>query len=212
MNLPISGAELLSFILVMLLMLVTPGVNQIMVFQSGLNFGVKAAIYNVAGISASMLVHTALSGLGVALVIIKSPALLGMFKLLGSTYLGWLSFVSIRDALAGGNAAKTSLRRDGEAKGSRFFAQGFTTNILNMQTALVFLAIFPQYMKPDENLMRQSFLLTLVFILLLLSWYGVLIILLSRIRHYLLDDAMQRRIKAGSGGLLLLMALMMLLK
>ena len=209
----ISGAELMSFMLVMLLMLVTPGVNQIMVFQSGLSFGSRAAIYNVAGISASMLVHMALSGLGIALLITKSPAWLVFFKTLGSAYLAWLAFGSIRTAWRG--ETMSSKKAEGQCerkKGGRFFTQGFTTNILNMQTALVFLAIFPQYMKPEASLMLQSLLLTLIFVGMLLVWYGMLIALLSRVRLYLLDELMQRRIRFVSGGLLFLMAILMLFK
>ena len=92
------------------------------------------------------------------------------------------------------------------------FTKGFTTNVLNVQTSFIFLAIFPQYMNLEHGLFQQSLFLTLVFTGLLLAWYSVIIALIYKVRHYLLDCTIQRRIKAFTGFLLLLMAIKMALK
>lgn len=218
MNLPISGNELYSFIILIMLMIVTPGVNQVLVLQSGLNFGHKAAIYNVMGITSSMFVHTFLSGLGISLLIMKSPALLGLFKVLGCGYLMYLAISSIGSAY---RLRNVSAERDNETEvdnnlnpdiGRKAFTKGFTTNVLNIQTSFIFLSIFPQYMNLDHGLFQQSLFLTLVFIGLLLAWYSLIILLIFKIRHYLLDVTIQRRIKACTGFLLLLMAIKMAVK
>lgn len=215
MNLPISGNELCSFIIVMMLMIITPGVNQILVLQSGLNFGHQAAMYNVIGIASSMFVHTSLSGLGVSLVIMKSPALLGLFKVLGSGYLMYLAITSMVSAYRLRNVPEDRMDEsdadneliDGIRRKS--FTKGFTTNVLNIQTSFIFLSIFPQYMNLEHGLFQQSLFLTLVFIGLLLVWYSIIIALIFKVRHYLLDFTIQRRIKAFTGSLLLLMAIKM---
>ncbi|WP_094604996.1 hypothetical protein SPSIL_017650 [Sporomusa silvacetica DSM 10669] len=218
MNLPISGNELYSFIIVMILMIITPGVNQILVLQSGLNFGHKAAMYNVVGITSSMFVHTLLSGLGISIIIMKSPGLLSLFKVLGSGYLMYLAITSIISAYQLRNAPADIINEipvDNEpvAEISRdFFTKGFTTNVLNIQTSLIFLSIFPQYMNLDHGLFIQSLYLTLIFIGLMLVWYSIIIVLIFRIRHYLLDLSIQRRIKTGTGFLLFVMSIRMLLK
>ncbi len=201
--------------LVMLLMLVTPGANQILVFQSGLNFGHKAAIYNVAGITASMFVHMMLSGLGVALVMLQSPSLLSLFKGLGCIYLMYLALsgmASARRTPLNALDQTDAVQKSGEEKGRGFFAKGFTTNVLNIQTSLVFLSIFPQYMNQDQSLLSQSLFLTLIFIAMLVTWYSLLIALIFRIRRYLLDSEVQRMIKMATSSLLLVTAIVMLLK
>ncbi|MEG6586777.1 LysE family translocator [Dendrosporobacter sp. 1207_IL3150] len=215
MNLPISGTELYSFMLVMMLMIVTPGVNQVLVLQSGLNFGHKAAIYNVAGITSSMFVHTLLSGLGISIIIIKSPSLLGLFKVVGSGYLIYLAISSIFNAyqLRNTTVNSTDLTNLSDSEISRkSFTRGFTTNVLNIQTSFIFLSIFPQYMNLNQSLLNQSLFLTLIFILLLIAWYAVIISLIFKIRHYLLDINIQRKLKTVSGVLLLVMAINMLVK
>ena len=215
MTLPIGGAELYSFIIVMMLMIITPGVNQILVLQSGLNFGHKAAIYNVAGITSSMFVHTLLSGLGISLIIMQSPSLLGLFKVLGSGYLGYLAITSMISAYRLRDQSTETVTEVDYASeptpeiSRKSFTKGFTTNVLNIQTSFIFLSIFPQYMNLEHGLFMQSLFLTLVFITLLLVWYSIIIALIFKVRHYLLDLKIQRRIKACTGFLLLVMAIKM---
>ena len=218
MYLPISGDELYSFIIVMMLMIITPGVNQILVLQSGLNFGHKAAIYNVVGIASSMFVHTSLSGLGISLVIMKSPSLLSLFKVLGIGYLMYLAISSmisayqLRNVPADINHEIDPNNEPASESIRKSFTKGFTTNVLNIQTSFIFLSIFPQYMNLDHSLFIQSLFLTLVFVGLLLGWYAIIVALIFKIRHYLLEPRIQLRIKAFTGFLLLVMAIKMLLK
>ena len=215
---PMSGNELYSFIIVVMLMIITPGVNQILVLQSGLNYGHKAAIYNVIGIASSMFVHTSLSGLGISLVIMKSPSLLSLFKVLGIGYLVYLAISSIINAYQLRHVPadiNNEINPDTEAATENIrksFTKGFTTNILNIQTSFIFLSIFPQYMNLDHSLFMQSLFLTLVFVGLLLGWYAIIVALIFKIRHYLLEPRIQIRIKALTGFLLLIMAIKMLLK
>ena len=202
----------------MMLMIISPGANQILVIQSGLVAGHKAAIYNVIGVASSMFIHASLVGLGISLVIIKSPGLYSLIQLLGVGYLVYLALSSIasayqlrnrstgiNDAIAGANEppSETSLKS---------FFKGFNTNVLNIQTSFIFLSIFPQYMDFECGLFMQTLFLTLVFIGLLLGWYAVLITLIFKIRQYLLQPSIQYKIKAVTGSLLLVMAIKMFLK
>ena len=130
MYFPIMGSELSSFIIVMMLMIITPGVNQILVLQSGLSFGPKAATYNVLGIASSMFVHTSLSGLGISLLIMKSPTLLTVFKVLGAGYLIYLAISSIISAYELRNLSaenKTEISEDHEPTSESIRNGGLST-------------------------------------------------------------------------------------
>ena len=214
----INGPELYSFIILVMLMIISPGANQILVLQSGLVLGHKAAIYNVLGITSSMFIHGSITGLGIALVIVKSPNLYHLVKLLGVGYIAYLAITSIYSAYLlrnnkRVNSDKPELTEEQASEtGLRSFAKGFTSNVLNIQTSIVFLSIFPQYMNPEQGLFLQSLFLTLVFTGLLICWYSVIIALVFKIRHYLVQPTIQFRIKAVTGSLLLFMAAKMLLK
>lgn len=216
-HLPINSIELYSFIVVIMLMIITPGANQILVLQSGLIFGHKAAIYNVLGVASSMFIHASLSGLGISLLIMKSPGLYSMIKLLGAGYIVYLAITSLASAyqLRNQTAATNeiaAIAAPASETSSKSFTKGFTTNVLNIQTSFIFLSIFPQYMNQQHNLFVQSLFLTLIFVVLLLGWYTVIITLIFKVRHYLLQPKIQMRIKALTGSLLLVMAIKMLLK
>ena len=205
---PLAGPQLLSFVVVMLLMIVTPGANQILVLQSGMVLGHRAAILNVLGVASSMFIHASLSGLGVSLIIMGSPALHAAVKAAGAGYIVYLAVISLMGAyrLRKGGAAAAAMAgpRGGAGESAlRSFAKGFTTNIFNIQTSFIFLSIFPQYMDPGHSLFGQSLLLTLLFIGLLLGWYTVLIGLIFKVRRYLLAPRIQAGIKAVTGSLLL---------
>lgn len=215
---PSSSPDLASFAVLVMLMIVSPGANQILVLQSGLVLGPRAAVFNVLGITSSMFIHGAITGLGIALVIVKSPSLYQLIKLLGVGYIAYLALTSIYNAYrlrrrqpgqSGPAAAPTEIAFETRLKS---FSKGFTSNILNIQTLIVFLSIFPQFMSPERGLFSQSLLLTLVFSGLLLCWYSLLIALIYRVRHYLIQPAIQFRIKLVTGSLLLFMAAKMLLK
>ena len=215
---PINSNELYSFMLVMMLMIITPGANQILVLQSGLNFGHKAAIYTVTGIASSMFVHASLSALGISLIIMKSPILHSLFKVMGAGYIMYLAITSIVSAYRLRNAS-TNINNEIAVTNEptsetilKSFTKGFTTNVLNIQTSFIFLSIFPQYMDLEHGLFMQSLFLTIVFVGLLLGWYTVIISLIFKMRHYLLQPKIQLIIKAFTGSLLLVMAIKMILK
>lgn len=215
---PINGVELCSFMVVVMLMIISPGANQILVLQSGLVLGHRAAIYNVSGIASSMFIHASLAGMGISLVIMKSPGLHTLIKLLGVGYLVYLALFSIVSAYQlhkrpnDINDAVTMANEQSSEPSSKSFLKGFYSNVLNIQTSFIFLSIFPQYMDFDRGLFMQSMFLTLVFVGLLLGWYAVLITLIFKIRHYLLKPSIQLKIKAVTGFLLLIMAIKMFLK
>ncbi|KYZ77683.1 hypothetical protein AXX12_18305 [Anaerosporomusa subterranea] len=199
-------------------MIITPGANQLLVLQTGITIGHKAAIYNVIGVTSSMFIHAVISGLGISLIIMQSPALYNGIKLLGAGYIVYLGANSLVNAyrlherkMVTSNGVANATEPVCESS-SKSLTKGFTTNVLNIQTSFVFLSIFPQYMNQHNSVWAQSLFLTLVFILLLLLWYSVLIALISKARLYLLKPEIQKWIKAITGSLLVGFGMRMLFR
>lgn len=212
---PLAMPDLLSFAVVMVLMIITPGPNQVLVLQSGITIGPRAAALNVLGVASSMLIHASLSGLGISLLITQSPGLHGAVKLIGAGYIAYLGATSLMSAnrlrRAATAADAAAAGREGGERGLKSLAKGFMTNILNIQTSFIFLSIYPQYMNTHDSLFVQSLLLTAIFIGLLLCWYAVLITLIYRVRHYLLRPRIQAAIKGVTGSLLVALGVKMAL-
>ncbi|MCX7781499.1 MAG: LysE family translocator [Negativicutes bacterium] len=193
-------------------MIVSPGANQVLVLQSGMLLGHRAAAYNVLGVASSMLIHALLAGGGVSLLIMQSPGLLNSVKGIGAAYIVYLSAQSIVSAYRlynqkRSNTAQPEACESGEEPVSVSFKKGFISNIFNVQTSFIFLSIFPQYMNPQSGLFFQSFFLTGIFIALLLIWYSLLISLITTVREHLLQPRLQVAIKLTTGILLLAMGI-----
>lgn len=198
-------------------MIVSPGANQVLVLQSGILLGPKAAALNVLGVASSMFVHASLSGFGISLLIMKSPGLHVSIKTLGAGYIIYLAASSLVSAYQlyktdfSTNQNAATLARPTDETNIQSFTKGFTTNVLNIQTSFIFLSIFPQYMNQHQDLLIQSMLLTIIFIILLLSWYALLISLIFKARQYLLQPKMQCGVKATTGSLLFIIGIKMAL-
>lgn len=198
-------------------MIISPGANQILVLQSGMTLGHKAAAYNVIGVASSMLIHALFAGLGVSVLIMQSPGLHGSIKAAGSAYILYLACQSLISAYRLRNQeqnypAATGLSPAVKEKGWQSFKKGFVSNMLNAQTSFIFLSIFPLYMNQQHSLFVQSFFLTGVFIGLLLAWYTLLITLITTVRRYLLQPKVQMAVKAVTGSLLFAMGVRMLFR
>ena len=213
----IGGSELYSFILVVFLMIISPGPNQVLVIQSGIVLGPKAAALNVAGVASSMFLHASLAGLGISLLILKSPDLYASIQTIGAAYIIYLGVTSLVQAYrlygrvqATSQTAATLSGREDETR-LHSFAKGFTSNVFNIQTSFIFLAIYPQYMDPHHSLFVQSLMLTAILILMLLAWYALFISFIGRIRGRLLQPRTQSGAKRVTGSLLIILGFRLLL-
>lgn len=192
---------------IILLMIISPGANQVLILQSGMVLGHRAAVFNVLGVAGSMFLHAVFAGLGLSLLIMQSPELQGVIKGLGAAYILYLALKSLKNAYCLYNETQTIIPNEsstiaGEETFCQSFKKGFISNILNVQTTFIFLSIFPQYMNQQSSLFIQSFLLTGIFIGLLFAWYALLIFLITLVRERLLHPQIQISIKAFTGLLL----------
>ncbi len=208
-----------SFVIIILLMIISPGANQVLILQSGMILGHKAAAYNVLGVACSMFLHALFAGFGLSLIIMQSPGLLGVIKGLGAAYILYLAVKSLLNAYHLYGETQFSLQTEIQTEAVpteepffHSFKKGFISNILNVQTTFVFLSIFPQYMNKQSSLFIQSFLLTGIFIGLLFAWYALLIFLITLVREHLLHPKIQISIKAFTGLLLFGMGFRMFLR
>jgi threonine/homoserine/homoserine lactone efflux protein len=83
----------------------TPGPNNAMLAASGATFGIRRTLPHMAGVTIGFPVMVLLVGVGLAAILLASPALqLGM-KIVSCIYLLWLALKIARSAPASGNEA-----------------------------------------------------------------------------------------------------------
>ncbi|CAM3852548.1 Leucine efflux protein [Vibrio aerogenes CECT 7868] len=149
--------EITSYIILGLLIVVSPGADFVLVLKNSLGHGRKAGLLTGFGIGTGVCIHISYSILGIGHLISQSMILFTMIKYAGSAYLIYLGLTGIFCPKLTFDAGAAPVPKPHD-KAQRYFMQGFLCNMLNPKTMLFFLSVFSQFISPgDDN--RSSFAL-----------------------------------------------------
>jgi threonine/homoserine/homoserine lactone efflux protein len=143
----IDPLVLLAFLPAALALNLTPGADMMFCLSQGMAAGPRAAIAASGGISAGVLVHVTLAGVGLGAMLEAFPWLFGAIRWLGAAYLLWLAWRTLRTPLSPGAAL---IRRT-----SRALRDGFVVNLSNPKVILFVLAFLPQFVTPARPVLPQ---------------------------------------------------------
>ena len=136
MNLQLFSA----FLLITLVLVLTPGPIVTLVLATGATRGVRAGLITVAGSSVGNALLISGIALGLSLVIQHAAVIFEWLRWVGAAYLIWLGIQSWRHA--GAEAAVAPPR------GHVYFRRGFLAAITNPKTIAFFTAFLPQFIDP----------------------------------------------------------------
>jgi threonine efflux protein len=134
--------KLLTISLMHWVVLVTPGVNFVLLLQLTASGRRSTALAAVVGITCATFIWALLAVLGVGVIFSSHSALRYFMQCLGGLYLCWIAY-----KMWGSTNAATAVQQL-DLTHAQAFRRGFLTNILNPKPAVffgsVFLTIFPQ--------------------------------------------------------------------
>jgi threonine/homoserine/homoserine lactone efflux protein len=175
----IPGSELALFALAALIMVLTPGPNMIYLVSRSLCQGRKAAVISLFGVATGFLLHMFAAAAGLTAMFMAIPVGYEILKWLGAAYLMWLAWQAIRPGSAGSPFAPRALPADSPL---RLFVMGLLTNALNPKIAVFYLAVFPQFIRPEHgSVLGQSVQLGLIQIAVSFSVNLALILTAARL-------------------------------
>lgn len=129
----------LSYVAVCLLVVLSPGPDNILAVSRGLSQGRAAAALTSFGAGLGIMFHTLAATVGLSLLIQNSPGAFWAVKAVGAVYLLWLGY----KALASNNLI--SFAATGRLPLRRVFLTGVLSNVLNPKPGLFVLAFLPQF-------------------------------------------------------------------
>lgn len=158
--------SLLTFALLALVVVMTPGPTVLLALSNGSRFGVGAAGYGIAGAALSDGVLIAAAGLGLGAVLAASAVLFNLVKWVGVAYLMWIGVQMLRSSGELGSVPSHSNGQNSGAPRSKLtlFRKSFLVAVTNPKGYLFFTAFLPQFLNPSEPLLMQYARLALVFI------------------------------------------------
>jgi threonine/homoserine/homoserine lactone efflux protein len=178
------GGHLVPFVVVAVVVVLTPGVDMALVTKNALLHGRNAALASAMGVNVGIALWTLAAALGVAAVVRASAEAFTAIKLAGALYLVYLGIQALRG------------RRHAELRGAAplstagAFRQGLVSNALNPKIAVFFTSLLPQF-APRGSLLGLL-ALGAVFNLLGIVWLTVYALAAARGRAVL----QRRRVRA----------------
>jgi threonine/homoserine/homoserine lactone efflux protein len=177
----IPAAQLWLFFTVVLGVVVLPGLDMACAVGSSLAGGRRAGLAAVAGIVAGGACHVAVAGAGLGIVLQLFPAAYHVLLLAGSLYMIWVGLSLLRIEAGSGPipVAKAASR-------AAAFRRGALTNLTNPKAYLFMLAVFPQFVKPEQGpMVTQATVLWVVIAATQTGIYGGLALAADRARRFL---------------------------
>ncbi|HEY4142590.1 MAG TPA: LysE family translocator [Pseudolabrys sp.] len=130
-----------AFLLLTVILVLTPGPIVTLVIATGATRGVRAGLITVAGSTVGNALLVSGIALGLSLVIAYAAVIFEWLRWIGAAYLIWLGIQSWRHAGAQAEVVPP--------RGHVYFRRGFLAAITNPKTIAFFTAFLPQFIDPS---------------------------------------------------------------
>ena len=139
--------ELITVATITFLAVISPGPDFAMVTRNSYAYGTKVGLFAALGIAVGVQVHVFYTLFGVTLIIMGSPTLFTIVKLLGVGYLVYIGFKSFT------NTQKMNTEGNNLTKPSSLtaFRMGFLTNALNPKTMFFVVSVYTQVIQNNNS-------------------------------------------------------------
>ncbi|MGJ7578991.1 LysE family translocator [Variovorax sp. RHLX14] len=204
---------LLGFSLIALFLVLSPGVNTMLIINNASSFGPKIATFNIAGLCCATFFHGALSIFGISVIVLSSPNLYFVVKAIGGFYLAYIGLKMLWTGIEflNGKATRRSARTlSAIAKSpAESFREGFITQLFNPKVSMFYLAAFPQFIAGQNSghqAIYAGFSMVSIHASIIASWFFFLTFFISRMKEKLESPRFQAAINIATGAVLLCFA------
>ena len=145
-----TRSQLLAFVVATEALLIVPGPSVLFVISRGVTYGRRAAVATVAGNTTGAAVQAVAVAAGLGAVVATSTAVFTTMKVVGGAYLvylgvkAWRDRRSLSEALRLGSTVPVRSTR-------QLLRDGFVVGVSNPKTTLFFLAVLPQFVRPEAG-------------------------------------------------------------
>ena len=192
-----SVTTVLSFLVVALLGVLTPGLDTMLVLRTALLGGRRAGLMAVLGITVGCLTWGTASVLGLTAVLTASTVAYTVVRILGAAYLFWLGAVALWRTLprARRRTITSPERVDGSAAPASGWAAlraGLLTNLLNPKVGVFYISLLPQFLPAGGPSLGWGALLVGIHLTVGLLWMPSLVWMAGRARRLFAREPVRR--------------------
>lgn len=206
-------SQLYSFILITIILTISPGVDTMIVIKNVILKDRKAGVLAALGICSGLLVHALLSALGLSLILTQSEFLYNMVKIIGALYLIWIGVNTLKDINNNTLAVeKNNLKPSRSKLFSNPFQEGLLSNLFNPKAVMFFLAFFPQFINPSDPIILKTLFLASIKFVIGLVWLVTLAIFIFKIKDFMLKPLVNKIFKSFTGSIFILFGVKLILE
>ena len=184
-------ADLLAFLGIAALVIVTPGQDTALTIRNTLAAGRRGGVFTAAGVSSGQAVWAISAAAGVTALLRASEPAFFALRLAGSAYLVYLGVQALRSALRRAHPVDLAPR----PRRVRAFRQGVISNLGNPKMAVFFTSLLPQFGSSFPALLA----LGLVFCTMTVVWLSAYAIAVAKAGDVLRRSRIRRALDGLTG-------------
>ena len=168
--------QIAFYILIASLTIASPGPGVLFTLTNTLNYNLRHAMAGIIGVAAGMGVISIVAASSVGVIITTSRLALLAVKIIGAAYLIYLGSKLFRSLPRAMNNNAAIPGTDVAPSASQSFRQGLLISLLNPKPVVFFMALFPQFINPQQPFVPQFSILSGIFCLLVIvihTLYGL---------------------------------------
>lgn len=136
--------SLLTFALVALGLVLTPGPNMIYLISRSICQGRRAGLVSLGGVALGFVFYMLCAAFGITALIFAVPYAYDALRISGVVYLLYLAWQAVKP----GGRSVFAVRDLPADSGRKLFMMGFITNLANPKIAIMYLSLLPQFISP----------------------------------------------------------------
>ena len=196
--------QLAAFVVVAVVVIVTPGPDTALTIRNTLLGGRRAGVFTAFGVVTGQAVWSLATSAGLAALLVASAPAFRALKLIGAAYLIFLGAQAIWAALRSSNWRPEVARDPSSPRLLPRVAlrQGVISNLANPKSAVFFTSLLPQFTPQGGTSFTVLLALGLVFCSLTLVWLSAYAIAVAKAGDFLRRPRIRRGIEAVTGAVL----------
>ncbi|WP_411170885.1 LysE family translocator [Klebsiella michiganensis] len=175
-------SSLLTFALVALGLVLTPGPNMIYLISRSIYQGRKAGLVSLGGVALGFVFYMLCAAFGITALIFAVPYAYDVLRISGVVYLLYLAWQAVKP---GGRSVFT-VRDLAADSGRKLFMMGFITNLANPKIAIMYLSLLPQFISPGHgSILAQSLALGFTQAIISVAVNALIVVMAGQVSLFL---------------------------
>jgi threonine/homoserine/homoserine lactone efflux protein len=201
-------SQLLAFLAVSAVVIVTPGPDTALTIRNALLGGRRSGAFTALGVASGQACWTVATSAGVAALLVASERVFAALKLAGAAYLVYLGLQALLHAVRGRESRPLPAgRAPAPLAASVAYRQGVISNLANPKMAVFFTSLLPQFAPGGGASFAALLALGLLFCTMTLAWLSAYAVAVAKAGDVLRRPAIRRALEAVTGAVLVALGL-----